>query len=1022
MGSHTEAYFEDAIEDSLLEQGGYIKGQAGEYDKASALFPKDVIEFIKDSQLAFYQRVEHGQKGNTDSYILTMLQNALDVNGSLNVLRHGFNCYGKIIKMAYFAPNTSINANTQERYQANILKVTRQVHTEHNEIPDLILSLNGIPVMTIELKNKLSATGWNVDDGINQYKLERNPHGKLFAFKTRTLVHFAVDTDLVYMTTRLNGEDTYFLPFNRGHHGGAGNPPVTGKVRTSYLWEDILAKDSLMDIIGRFIHLEIGERKIKTDSGYRYQTTETMIFPRFHQLDCVRRLTQHSREHGAGHNYLIQHSAGSGKSNSIAWLAHHLSSMHNDHDKKVFNSIIVIIDRVVLDKQLQDTITQFEHKDGVVKKIDENSHQLAKAIASDTQVIITTIQKFPHVMKSIQKQRAEGSHLDLSTKDKRFAVIVDEAHSSQTGETASDLRKVLNQDGIESAIAAEFLLDEEQGDQADDLSPQVRAALYRETHKRQRQPNLSYFAFTATPKWKTLALFDEKGANGQAPFHSYTMQQAIEEGFIHDVLANYTTYKHYFKLLKIAKEDKELVKNKTKQELLRFVNLHPSVISQKVEIIVEHFYAVTRHKIGGRAKAMVVSESRESAIRYKLAFDEYIKEKGYTDIKSLVAFSGKLALLEAPEKDYTEVTMNNGIQEKELPEKFDTDDYQVLLVADKYQTGFDQPLLHTMFVDKKLSGVQAVQTLSRLNRTAKGKDDVFVLDFVNTDDDIKKAFKPYYDITKLGEVPDQLKLEGLVTTLDEWRIYFGKDIKDFSEIWFKDKRKLSNNEHQQLNSVMDVAVERYKAISNEDDAEQKLEKQRLFKSQVQSYLNLYQFVSQIMPYADTIHERRYAYLRMLLQALPKGSKDTRVDISKDVTLQFYRLEKVGEGSIKLSDGAAKDLKGSTDVGTGKPKSTDHISKMVRELNEVYGTDFTAADQLFFDQIIEEALNDESIVQAMEANSLDSFTEFLATKLLDLFMTRVSGNEQICNTIIMNDAIKSKVARRLAKQLFEQKVH
>ena len=332
MGSHTEAYFEDAIEDSLLEQGGYIKGQAGEYDKASALFPKDVIEFIKDSQLAFYQRVEHGQKGNTDSYILTMLQNALDVNGSLNVLRHGFNCYGKIIKMAYFAPNTSINANTQERYQANILKVTRQVHTEHNEIPDLILSLNGIPVMTIELKNKLSATGWNVDDGINQYKLERNPHGKLFAFKTRTLVHFAVDTDLVYMTTRLNGEDTYFLPFNRGHHGGAGNPPVTGKVRTSYLWEDILAKDSLMDIIGRFIHLEIGERKIKTDSGYRYQTTETMIFPRFHQLDCVRRLTQHSREHGAGHNYLIQHSAGSGKSNSIAWLAHHLSSLHNDHD------------------------------------------------------------------------------------------------------------------------------------------------------------------------------------------------------------------------------------------------------------------------------------------------------------------------------------------------------------------------------------------------------------------------------------------------------------------------------------------------------------------------------------------------------------------------------------------------------------------------------------------------------------------------------------------------------------------
>ena len=1018
---HTEISFEDAIEDSLVEQGGYIKGEATEYDKASALFPADVIDFIKASQPALYQRIEHGQKGNTDNYILTYLQNALDVSGSLNVLRHGFNCYGKIIKMAYFAPNTSINANTEQRYRDNILKMTRQVHTEYNEIPDLVLSLNGIPIITIELKNKLSATGWNVDDGINQYKLERNPHGKLFAFKTRTLVHFAVDTDQVYMTTHLNGEDTRFLPFNRGHNGGAGNPPIDGKVRTSYLWENILTKDSLMDIIGRFIHLEVTEKKIRTESGNRYQTTETMIFPRFHQLDCVRKLTQHSREHGAGHNYLIQHSAGSGKSNSIAWLAHHLSSMHNDHDDKVFNSIIVVTDRVVLDKQLQDTITQFEHKDGVVKKIDENSHQLAQAIASDTQVIITTIQKFPHVMKSIQKQREEGSHLDLSTKDKRFAVIVDEAHSSQTGETASELRKVLNQDGIESAIAAEFMLDEELGDQADDLSAEVRAMLYLETHKRQRQPNLSFFAFTATPKWKTLALFDEKGANGKSPFHSYTMQQAIEEDFIHDVLANYTTYKHYFKLLKTAQEDKELAKNKTKHEMLRFVNLHPSVISQKVEIIVEHFHAVTRHKVGGRAKAMIVTESRESAVRYKLAFDDYIKDKGYSDIKSLVAFSGKLSLKDAPEKVYTEVSMNNGIKEKELPEKFDSYDYQVLLVADKYQTGFDQPLLHTMFVDKKLSGVQAVQTLSRLNRTAKGKDDVFVLDFVNSDEDIKKAFKPYYDVTQLGETPDELKLTELVNTLNEWGIYFEQDIKNFAEVWFKRKRKLSDKEHQQLNSIMDVAVERYNAISHQDDIEQKLEKQRLFKSQVQSYLNLYQFISQIMPYADTIHERRYAYLRMLLRALPKGSQGTRVDISKDVTLQFYRLEKVGEGSIQLSDGDAKDLKGSTDVGTGQAKSTDHISKMVMELNQAYATDFTAADQLFFDQIILEALNDESIVQAMKANTLDSFTEFLATKLIGLFLKRIDDHEDICNTVMSNEEIKSKVARRLAKQLYEHRI-
>lgn len=1014
---HTEISFEEAIEDSLNTNGGYRKGKPSEYDPATALFTADVIDFIKATQPKIYERIERGNKQDTDGYILKSLISALDNNGSLNVLRHGFNCYGKTIKMAYFSPNTSINATTQERYDSNILKVTRQAQTEFGEIPDMIISLNGIPIVTIELKNQMSATGWNVEDGINQYKLERNPNGRLFAFKTRTLVHFAVDTELVYMTTRLNGEDTFFLPFNRGHNGGAGNPPIAGKVRTAYLWEEVLAKDSLMDIIGRFIHLEQTQKKIKTSSGYQYQTSETMIFPRYHQLDCVRKLTQHSRNYGAGHNYLVQHSAGSGKSNSIAWLAHHLSSMHNEADQKVFNSVIVVTDRVVLDRQLQNTITQFEHKDGVIKKIDEDSHQLAKAIASDTQVIITTIQKFPHVMKSIQKQREDGSHLDLITKDKRFAIIVDEAHSSQTGETASELRKVLNQDGIAAAIAAEFL-DDQDDDNNQDV--EIKAALYKEAYKRQRQPNLSFFAFTATPKWKTLALFDEVGEDGNSPFHHYSMKQAIEEGFIHDVLQHYSTYEQYFKLLKVAQDDKELAKNQTKKELLRFVNLHPTVISQKVEIIIEHFYAVTRHKIGGRAKAMVVTESRESAIRYKLAFDEYIKQKGYDDIKSLVAFSGQLALPEAPDKPYTEVGLNNGIQEKELVEKFDSDDYQVLLVAEKYQTGFDQPLLHTMFVDKKLSGVQAVQTLSRLNRTAKGKDDVFVLDFVNTEDNIKKAFKPYYDVTSLGDVPDEQKLETLATTLDGWQIYFENDIKEFTSVWFKGKNKLSKQDHSQLSSIMDLAIERYKQIGSADDIEQKQELQKQFKSQLQSYLNLYQFVSQIIPYVDSLHERRYTYLRMLNRVLPKGSKNSKVDISKDVVLHFYRLEKIGEGSISLDDGESKSLKGSTDVGTGQSKSTDHISKMIDEINNAYGTDFTPADQLFFDQIIEEAENDENIRQSIESNTLEDFTEYLSNQLIHLFLSRMSGNEEICNSIMANEAIKAKVAERMAKQLYEQK--
>ena len=1015
---HTEKSFEkNTVVTSLTTNGGYLEGNPSDYDKSLALFSTDVIAFIKATQPELYDRIERGQKANTESYILKFLTNALASSGSLNVLRHGFNCYGKTIKMAYFAPNTSLNSSSKEHYDGNILKVTQQVHTEFNEIPDLILSVNGIPVVTIELKNQLSATRWNVEDAIIQYKQDRNPNGRLFAFKTRTLVHFAVDTDLVYMTTRLNGQDTYFLPFNRGHKGGAGNPPVEGNVRTHYLWEQVLAKDSLMDIIGRFIHLEVIEKKIKTETGYRHQQSETMIFPRYHQLDCVRKLTHHSREHGAGRNYLIQHSAGSGKSNSIAWLAHHLSSMHNEYDDKVFDATIVITDRVVLDRQLQDTITQFEHKAGVVQKIDEDSHQLAKAIASDTQIIITTIQKFPFVMDAVKKLRDEGSHLDLDTKGKKFAIIVDEAHSSQSGETATELRKVLNQDGIESAIAQEFLFDSNDDD--DGLDAQAKAQLYRETHKRQRQPNLSFFAFTATPKWKTLALFDEPGDNGQSPFHTYTMRQAIEEGFIFDVLSNYTNYKQYFKLLKIAQDDKEVVKNQTKKQLLRFVSLHPSVINQKVEVIIEHFREVTMHKIGGRAKAMVVTESRESAIRYKIAFDDYIKEKGYSDIKSLVAFSGKLALSEAPAKEYTEVSLNNGIQEKELVDKFDTDEYQVLLVAEKYQTGFDQPLLHTMFVDKRLSGVQAVQTLSRLNRTTKGKEDTFVLDFVNTDQDIYDAFKPYYEVASLGDTPDELKLEGLVTDLDAWQVYFKKDINDFASVWFKDKRKLSGNEHKQLNSILDRSKERYEDISHGEDLEQQQEKKRLFKSQVQSYLNLYQFVSQIMPYADTSHERRYVYLRALLKVLPKGNTDSNVDISSDVALQFYRLQKIGEGSINLKDGDADDLKGSTDVGTGKPKSTDHISVMVQELNDAYGTDFTPADQLFFDQVIEEALKDETILQAMQSNSLESFTDFLSTKMMDLFLTRITGNEEVCNTVMSNGEIKSKVARRLAKQLYDK---
>ena len=1009
---HTEQHFENEIEHSLLTEGGYQQGLAKDYEKSTALFPAVVVAFIQTTQPKLWARLEMLFKDKAQDELIKALNQELNIKGSLNVLRNGFRVANRTAKMAYFAPNSTLNETSQQQYDANIVKITRQVITEYNERIDMVISVNGIPVSTIELKNEMSATGWTVEDAKYQYRKERNPQGKLFEFKKRALVHFAVDTQEVYMTTKLEGENTRFLPFNRGFNDGKGNPPVENDVRTAYLWREVLRKDSLMELIGRFLHLSREERKIRTDSGFRYITSESMIFPRFHQLDAVRKLIAHTKTHGAGKNYLIQHSAGSGKSNTIAWLAHHLASLHNADDEKIFNSVIIVTDRVVLDRQLQETVAQFEQTDGVVQKIDKDTHQLTAALAANVPIIITTIQKFPYVMHSIQTKAKQGEHISLDTEGKRFAVIVDEAHSSQTGETAGELRQVLNKSGIEAAIAAEFL-DLEEDEQAD---IEVQKNILREQFKRSRQDNLSFFAFTATPKWKTLALFDEPNEQGETPFHSYSMKQAIEEGFILDVLANFATYNQYFRLLRTADSDIELPKHKAKKELMRFVNLHPSVISQKVEIIIEHFQSVTRHKIGGYAKAMVVTNSREAAVRYKLAFDEYIAEKGYEGIKSLVAFSGKVILPEQTEKEYSEPSMNGGIKETELPEQFDSDNYQVLLVADKYQTGFDQPLLHTMFVDKVLSGVQAVQTLSRLNRTAKGKEDTFVLDFVNDHEAIYDAFKPYYQRTALGDIPSDEKLASLGNTLDEWKIYTQSDIDEFANIWFSGRTTPTNNEHKRLNAIIDKAIEKYLHIS--DDPEHNEEQQKLFKSQLQSYLNLYLFVSQILPYADSIHEKRYVYLKALMMKLPRGKQSEKLDLSKMAILQYYRLQQIGEGSIKLNEGEAEPQKGSTDVGTGQVSLTEELDKLIKELNEAFTTEFTVADLLFFESVEKFARENPDIVDAANNNPLSSFMDYFNTRIDDLLVGLFEQFGESVAKVLNNPQIKHKVCRRLAKQIYE----
>nr|WP_199671565.1 type I restriction endonuclease [Salinisphaera sp. Q1T1-3] len=954
----------------------------------------------------------------TAATVLDSLSKELALKGSLHVLRHGFKCYGKLLRLAYFQPNSRMNPESAARYRQNRLTVTRQVaftsalkrpDGKHRRcIIDVTLAVNGLPVVTAELKNP--QTGQRATDAIKQYERERDPRDLLFEFKKRALVHFAVDPDEVWMTTRLNGDETFFLPFNRGVNHGAGNPPVAGNWKTHYLWDEVLQADSLMDILQRFIHLEVTERKVPKDRGIQTVRKETMIFPRYHQLDAVRQLVGHAQANGSGHNYLVQHSAGSGKSNSIAWLAHRLASLHDAADAKVFHSVVVVTDRRVLDAQLQDTIYQFEHKTGVVEKIDEDTQQLARALSQGTPIVITTIQKFPFISQAIEKLDEKGEGLQIDTTNKRFAVIVDEAHSSQSGETAGALRGMLNKDGIESSIAAQ-LSDEED----DALSDAAKANLLRDAAQRKRQPNLSFFAFTATPKFKTKALFDEPGPDGTPPFHEYSMRQAIEERFIMDVLANYTTYKRFYGLVKQAEADPEVPRKKAAKALARYMDLHPVNIDQIVSVIVEHFRLNVMHEIGGKARAMVVTGSRLAAVKYKKAFDKYVKDHGYTAIRSLVAFSGTVEDPDDGGASYTEVAMNDGLPERELPEAFERDDYRVLLVADKYQTGFDQPLLQTMYVVKRLAGVQAVQTLSRLNRMASGKARTFVLDFVNDEADIYQAFKPYYETTPVEENADPQRLNELQHELIQQAVFSPDDVMAFAAIWYQPKREHSGREHREMAGILDNVVARFGALDEEE--------QSRFRGQLTAFRNLYSFLSQIIPYQDSELEKLYTFVRHVLTKLPRPDDDTPVTLEGDVALRYYRMQQMTDGSIGLKEGEAYPLKGPTDVGTaGVKDEAVPLSTLVERLNERFGTDFTEADQYFFDQIRASAEQDEKISEAAKANTFPNFKSYLTRVMDELFIQRMEGNEEIFSRVMSDPDFRSTAQEHLAAEIFKRVRH
>ncbi|WP_088825558.1 type I restriction endonuclease subunit R [Listeria goaensis] len=923
--------------------------------------------------------------GNADDKILERILSEIERKGLLDVLRHGVRDRGVHLKLIYNKPETDLNRTLMENYEKNIFAVSRQVYYTHeskNSL-DMVLFVNGFPLVVMELKNQL--TNQTVYDGMKQFRETRSLKELMFQFNKRALVYFAVDTDEVYMTTELKAEHTQFLPFNLGNQGGQGNPPSEGNYRTYYLWVNVLQKDSLLDIIFKFMYIKKDD--IKDSNGELLYQRKSLIFPRYHQLDVVRKVEGDVRTFSVGQNYLIQHSAGSGKTNSISWLAHRLSKMHNQDNIAFFDSVIVITDRRVLDKQLQDAVYQLEHKAGTVERIDKDSNQLAKAIQSGTRIVITTLQKFPYVLDKIAKLNS-----------KNYAVVIDEAHSSQGGKSAKAMSQVLSNMTLEEAYEQDRLIEEDLTD--------VEEMIVEDIVKSGKQTNVSYFAFTATPKPKTLERFGRKNSEGKfVPFHLYSMRQAIEEGFILDVLQNYTTYKTYYNI--ISASDEKVLKSEATKKIGRFVSLHPHNIAQKVEVIVEHFKEHTQHKLDGRAKAMLVTSSRLHAVRYKLAMDEYIKKRRYKDMETLVAFSGKVE--DGNDTPYTESNMNS-FSENELPDKFHTNDFQVLIVAEKYQTGFDEPLLQTMYVDKPLSGVKAVQTLSRLNRTCPGKSDTFILDFVNETEEIKKAFQPYYETTALESETDPNLLYELKDTIDQFEIVTLEELDKVAKLVMSGNWESSASEQGKLNSVIDKGVERYRRLD--------IENQELVRDAVVKYLRTYSFLLQIIDFADVNLHKMYLYVNYLIRKLPKKKRDT-FTLPDDVALKYYKIKKVSSGTIDLEKSGIEYVEG---IGYGVSSIMEEekvfLSDIIDRINKRFGTDFDPEDQLFMEQITSKMYSDESFMMKAKNNSFDNFVLGVEKQSQDILIDKYETNSKFVDKYLTDNEFKDFVLKYMLRDVYD----
>ena len=898
--------------------GGYLRRRPDDYDRGLCLIPADVVDFLLATQPKVWEKLKQHHGADVKPRFLGRLSREIARRGALDVLRNGVKDSGCKFRLAYFRPASGLNEELQRLHAANLFAVVRQLRfsEQGEESLDLALFLNGIPIFTAELKNPLN--GQDVEDAIRQYKNDRDPREPLFAYG-RCLAHFAVDPELVFVTTRLAGPQTRFLPLNQGRFGGAGNPPVPPTQEgfpTDYLWERIWARDSVLDLVRQFIHEVEAEDDRGRKTGARF-----LIFPRYQQLDCVRRLVGHARNHGPGERYLIQHSAGSGKSFTIAWLAHRLSVLHDRADRRVFDSVVVVTDRRVLDRQLQRTIRQFEQTLGVVENIDQTSRQLREALEAGRTIIVTTLQKFPVIAEQIGELPGQ-----------RFAVIVDEAHSSQSGESTKSLKAVLKAGSLEEAEREEAGAQTPEEELDDRVLDEIRS--------RGRLSNLSTFAFTATPKPKTLELFGRRRPDGKfEPFHRYSMRQAIDEGFILNVLASYATYKAYWRLLKKIEDDPRYDKSKAEYLLRSFVDLHPHAIREKIAICVEHFAAQAAGEIGGRAKAMIVTRSRLHAVRTKLALDGYLTKKGHP-WKALIAFSGTV---NDGGETYTESGMNSAGQERVIGERqtaaeFEKPEYRFLVVANKFQTGFDQPLLHTMYVDKKLGGVNAVQTLSRLNRTHPGKQGAMVLDFANEAEEIRKAFEPYYETTLLSEETDPNLLYEVQGRLLDFGVFLAGDVETFARLYFDPKTT-----QDRLYKALEPARQRFVELDPDEGQD--------FRGQLVDYIRLYAFLSQVLTFADVELEKLYVFARHLRRLLPADDRELPREVQQNIDMESFRIQRTSRGRIALDrQGRPLDPAGSKPRDGGPEEELEALSRIIEALNERFGLNLGPEHRVTLEQI------------------------------------------------------------------------